>query len=90
MPDWSRVEFAWDERNEEQIVKGHGVYPEVAEQVFRNRPYVRRVGDRYRALGRSDDGGFLVVISVFRSGRVRVISARPMTSQERRSYERNW
>jgi uncharacterized protein len=89
VPDWSRVRFDWDEANAEHLLSRHGVDPEEAEQVFRNRPYVRREGDRYRALGRADAGDLLLVIFVFRSGLIRVISARPLTSDERRSYERN-
>jgi uncharacterized protein len=89
MPDWSRVELAWDERNEELVIERHGVYPEEVEQVFFNRPHVRREGDRYTAYGRDDDGDFLFVVFDYRNGIVRVVTARPMDPDERRLYDRH-
>jgi uncharacterized DUF497 family protein len=89
VPDWSRLGFDWDEANEDHLLSRHGVDPEETEEVFQNHPHVRRIGDRYRALGRTHAGDLLHVIFVFRSGLIRVISARPMTSNERKSYDRN-
>jgi uncharacterized DUF497 family protein len=89
MPDWSRYEFAWNETNIEHIAERHAVYPEEAEQVFANRPHVDRKGDLYHAYGRSDDGYLLTVIFQWKAGLIRVITARPMSRSERRSYGRN-
>jgi len=89
VPDWSRFRFDWDEINEEHIIDRHAVYPEEVEQVFANRPHVRREGDLYHAYGRSDDGYLLTVIFLWDTGLIRVITARPMSRPERRSYGRN-
>lgn len=88
MHDWRRLEFEWDEGNEDHILR-HNVYPEEAEQVFFNRPFIRRTGDRYEAMGRDDSGHYLFVVCVVRHGRVRVITARPMSRKEQRIYDRH-
>lgn len=88
MPPWSRPSFEWDEVNVEHILERHGVEPEEAEQVFFNVPRVRREGGVYEALGRDDAGHHLVVIFVVRASLIRVISARPMSTRERRRYDR--
>ena len=43
--------------------------------------------DRYLIFGVSKDGRRLVVSYTDRNGRIRLISARPMTPRERRAYE---
>lgn len=89
MPDRTPHEFAWDEDNEDHIVR-HDVYPDEAEQVFANRPFIRRGKGSVRyALGRDDAGRYLFVVFVVRGDRVRVITARRMTKTERRDYERH-
>jgi uncharacterized DUF497 family protein len=88
MPDWSRPDFEWDEGNEEHILERRGICPEEGEQVFHNGAHVRKEGDFYYALGRDDFGRYPAVIAVLRGSAVRAISARPMNSKERRSYER--
>jgi uncharacterized DUF497 family protein len=89
MPDWSLVDFDWDDGNVDHLLDRHGIPPEQAEQVFSNRPVVRRGRKVYTASGRDDDGNYLFLVFEFREGAVRVISARPMTTQERRSYVRH-
>ena len=44
--------------------------------------------NRYLIFGISKVGTYLVVSYTDRNGRIRVISARPMTPRERRAYER--
>lgn len=88
MRDWTRPEFDWDEANEEHILR-HDVYPEEAEQVFFNRPFIRRSGGRYEVMGRDDPGHYLFVVCVIRHDRIRVITARPMTRKEQRIYDRH-
>jgi uncharacterized protein len=43
--------------------------------------------DRYLVFGVSKGGRYLVVSYTERNGRIRPISARPMTPRERRAYE---
>ena len=88
MHDWRRPQFEWDEGNEEHILR-HDVYPEEAEHVFFNRPFIRRVGGRYEVMGQDDSSRYLFVVCVMRHDRVRVITARPMTRKEQRFYDRH-
>jgi uncharacterized DUF497 family protein len=88
MRDWSSPEFDWDDANEDHVLR-HDVYPEEAEQVFYNGPYVRRHRDRYVVMGQDDAGRYLIVVCERRGGRVRVITARTMEQSERRHYDRH-
>ena len=89
MADWSVVDFDWDEGNIDHLLVRHGIEPSQAEQVFSNRPFVRRGRTAYTASGRDDRGNYLFVVFEFRAGMVRVFSARQMTLQERRTYARH-
>jgi uncharacterized DUF497 family protein len=88
--------FIWIEEFEDKIVRKHGVTPEEAEQVFFSQPAFRfvergnRVGeDVYAAFGRTDVGRYLSVFFVHKqTGEALIVSARPMTGRERRSYGR--
>ncbi len=82
--------FEWDEHNEDKIYDKHGVTAEEAEEVFYNDPLVRKAGHgRYLAFGQADDGRYLFVVFIRKSGGVvRVISARDMDRSERRAYRR--
>lgn len=88
MPDWSFPEFEWDDANEEHLAERHGIYPDEAEEVFYNGPFVRRVRDRYRVYGQTNAGRYLFVVCVLHGTHVRVISARDMDADEKRAYER--
>ncbi len=88
MPNWSWPEFEWDDNNSEHIIERHNVYPEDAEQAFYNGPYVRREGKIYRVYGQDDSGRYLLIICVLRGTQVRVISARDMDKDEKRTYAR--
>ena len=89
MPDWSWPEFEWDDGNAEHIIERHGIYPEEVEGVFYNGAYVVRAKDRYRVFGQDDAGRYLFIVCELRGSKVRVISARGMTTPERKFYERN-
>ena len=85
--------FEWDEGNSEKNWRRHGVTQSEAEQVFLNRPLlVAGTGKqsdtevRRFALGRTDAGRLLTVLFTLRGSLLRVISARPMSRPERRSY----
>jgi uncharacterized DUF497 family protein len=84
-----RSEFEWDPGNEEKLLVQHNVSALEAEQCFGNPHSVRRVGDAYLLLGRTDDGRMLLLVYQQKpKGVVRVYSAREMTESERRAYRR--
>lgn len=80
-------EFWWDDDNIEHIAN-HGVEPFEAEEVIVNKAQIRRTGEgKYLAYGQTDSGRFLLVVFAPKSNsRVRVITARDMTTAERRRY----
>jgi len=80
-------EFWWDDDNVDHIAN-HGVEPYEAEETITNRPRLKRSGKgKYLAYGQTDAGRFLVVVFAPKSGnRLRVITARDMTSTEKRWY----
>jgi hypothetical protein len=88
MPNWRYPQFDWDDGNVEYIIDRHGVFPEEAEQVFFNRPHIRRVGEVYQIHGRDNRGRYLFLVCIERDHKIRVVSAREQTAKERRVYER--
>ena len=85
--------FDWDGGNSNKNWVSHRVSQEECEQVFGNRPVVDTAvyagsEHRYFALGTTNFGRRLFVLFTVREQRVRVISARDMSRQERRNYER--
>ncbi len=87
--------FQWDEGNTEKNWELHQVSNAECEQVFFNRP-IRVAPDekhsqrepRLAALGQTYAGRLLSVVFTIRGTLVRVISARDMSRDERRLYER--
>jgi len=86
--------FQWDEGNAEKNRVTHHVSRGETEQVFFNRPLVVVAGEqrtestlRYYALGHTDASRLLFIAFTIRNELIRVISARPMSRQERRVYE---
>jgi len=88
-------EFDWDQGNSAKNVHKHRVTIESAQQVFRNREYLVPLGiqispavdePRFGALGMDSMGNMLSVCFTIRSGKIRVISIRPMSSLERKKY----
>jgi uncharacterized DUF497 family protein len=87
------VRFEWDSRKASANLGKHGVGFETACEVFFD-PFVRFVssevvGDEERetVIGMTADWTVVTVVYVFRTESVRIISARPVTAQERRAYE---
>ena len=85
--------FDWDEGNVGKNWVSHHVSPQEAEQVFFNRPLI--VADdpkhsqnekRYFVLGQTDEDRELFIAFTIRSKRIRVVSARDMSSRERKVY----
>ena len=86
--------FDWDAGNRDKNWEKHAVADFESEDVFFNRPLVVRHdpqhsqrGARYYALGRTEQDRLLFVAFTVRRNLIRVISAREMTSRERKVYE---
>jgi uncharacterized protein len=81
--------FWWDEHNIEHIAN-HGVEPFEAEAVLDDDPLILRAGgDRYAAYGQSDSGRYLLVVFAVKTGdRIRVITARDLTTAEKKRLRR--
>lgn len=98
MTDWraalaNAVGFDWDAGNAEKIRGRHAVTPTEAEQALLRRPLLLSPDDlhsgaerRFFALGETVAGRRLALVFTLRHGRVRVISARPMSRKERGVY----
>lgn len=85
--------FEWDDGNSDKNWLRHRVTRAETEQVFLNRPLLlalspgrTQVEARYFALGHTDLNRHLAIVFAVRGALVRVISARPMSRRERRSY----
>ena len=88
------LEFEWDLRKAELNLKEHGVSFDEATTVFRDTlsitiadPDHSDSEDRFVDIGMSHRGQLLVVSYTERKDRIRIISARPPTRAERKSYE---
>jgi hypothetical protein len=87
------TEFQWDQGNDQKNYFKHGVTQAECEEVFFNSPLL--VADdethshseaRSYALGQTDASRLLFVVFTIRGTALRVISARDMSSSEKRSY----
>ena len=88
------LEFEWDSRKAALNLKVHGVSFDEATTVFRDTlsitiadPDHSESEDRFVDIGMSHRGQLLVVSYTERKDRIRIISARPPTRAERKSYE---
>jgi uncharacterized DUF497 family protein len=85
--------FEWDSGNWRKSELRHGVAAAEAQEVLLNDPLCQvdaRHSDaeqRYVALGVTNEGRRLFVAFTVRRGRVRIISARPMSRKERGIHE---
>ena len=88
------MEFEWDEGKNAANFQKHGVWFEEAATIFGD-PLSDTFDDpdhsareyRFPTLGTSSRGSLLVVSHTDRGARIRIISAREMTRQERSVYE---
>lgn len=88
--------FLWLEDIVKKLADKHNVQTQEVEEVFVNIPYFRFAekghpeGENvYSALGKTNAGRYVVVFFVYKAGRLAlVLSARDMTSAERRVYGR--
>ena len=88
------MNFEWDAMKARLNQRKHGVSFQEAAEVFGDDysscirdPDHSQEEDRYLLFGVSSKGHFLVVSCIERVDTIRIISARPMTRQERRAYE---
>lgn len=86
--------FEWDEAKAQQNQKKHQVSFEEAATVFGDPlsltiddPVHSAEEERFVTIGESAQHRLLVVVHTDRGERIRLISAREATSQERRDYE---
>ncbi len=88
--------FIWLEDIVEKLWQKHHVEENEVEEVFNNSPYFRfvenghREGENvYAAFGQTNGGRYLIVFFVLKQNKqALVVSARDMTTSERRQYER--
>ncbi len=85
--------FEWDEGNINKNWDKHRVHYLECEEIFFNEPIMTKVEkrgvsqeERVSALGVTNEGRFLFVVSTMRRGRIRVVSARDMNKKERKIY----
>jgi uncharacterized DUF497 family protein len=88
------MQFEWDPDKAARNIAKHGVTFSDAATVFGDPlattyfdPDHSDDEDRYLTFGQSNMGQFLLVSHTDRVDRIRIISARPMTRRERKSYE---
>lgn len=86
--------FEWDEAKADSNMRKHGVSFEEAQTVFGDPDSITIYDsehsvdeDRFIAIGSSTYGGVLVVVYTERDERIRIISCRQATPNERRQYE---
>src|SRR5574344_1068516 len=89
------IEFDWDEGNADKNWIRHHVSQNEAEFVFFNEPKFifndavhSDAEKRFICLGKTKQARYLFVSFVVRNNKVRVISARDMTSREHQEFDR--
>jgi uncharacterized protein len=86
--------FEWDDEKAKENIKKHGVSFEEASTVFGD-PLAKTFDDPYHSeeehreltIGLSSQTKLLLVVHTDRDEALRIISARPATPKERRTYE---
>ena len=86
--------FEWDDKKARSNATKHGVRFDEASTVFADSgslsipdPAHSRHEERFVTIGRSHRGKLLVVVHTDRGDNIRIISARPASKRERRTYE---
>jgi len=89
------LEFEWDAKKARDNIKKHSVSFEEASTMFGDPlaltiydPLHSEEEDRFVTLGESEKGRLMVVSFTDREDRIRIISARVATRQERKDYEK--
>lgn len=90
------ISFDWDKGNIDKNFKKHKVSNIEIEQAFVNDKEKFSFEDqkhsiierRYGIFGKTNSGKLLSIVFTLRKDKVRVITARPISKKERRSYEK--
>ena len=90
----SWVDYEWDEGKAAANLRKHGVdFADAAlvleDELALTLRDLHTEEERFVTLGKDPNGRLLVVVYTWRGERIRLISARAMTSKERRQYEKN-
>jgi hypothetical protein len=86
--------FEWDEGNSAKNEAKHGVTDRESEKIFFNKPLPvtrsSKGGRRFGTLrwGKTYGSRLLTLVFTVRANRIRVISGRPMSRNERNVYEK--
>ena len=86
------MEFEWDEAKNMANIRKHGIGFDTAKQIFEGMvatsgDHRRDYGEERRiSIGRVEPGAVIVVAHTARGGRIRLISARPASRKERKTY----
>ena len=88
------VEFDWSGGNDAKILAKHNVTTREAEAIFFNKPLFiaadsphSKDEERYFAFGLTTEGRRLFVSFTLRDSRIRIISARDLSRQERKRFQ---
>src|SRR5665213_3258643 len=88
--------FDWDDGNRLKSSAKHNVETRESEEVFRNKDHLFALGqqirpkkkeDRFGILGQTNEKRILMISFTIRGGRIRIISARPISTKEKKLYE---
>ena len=81
--------FNWPTGIPDKVLIKHELFPEkVEESFFHHEARVRRVGKRLLLFSRTDSGEYIIVVFIYAARIATIITARPMTTRERKSYLR--
>ncbi len=87
--------FNWDHDNITKNWDKHDVSTGECEQIFFNKPLIVKrdkkhsvIASRYYVLARIDMDRFLFAVFTLREGKIRIISARDMTTSESERYRK--
>lgn len=88
------LRFEWNEQKAQANFRKHGVSFDEAATVFYDLLYLEDYDeahsgqeDRFKVIGKSENGRLLVITYIERTNRIRIISSRLATKNERRYYE---
>ena len=86
----SGIEFDWDDENKKHI-EAHKVAPAEFEQLLNNDPIDLNFElidneERYRSVGLTNGGRLLSVVWTIRDGKVRAITAFPVSVSDRKAF----
>ncbi|WP_107670463.1 BrnT family toxin [Cyanothece sp. BG0011] len=88
------MQFEWDKNKAKQNLSKHGVSFEEAKTIFDDPLYIdfydpdhSENEERYLIVGQSNQRRILILSYTERGNKIRLISAREVTPQERKAYE---